>query len=422
MNAAKPKTTVKLDRLQIGMHVRLDGWLDHPFLFNSFKIKNQQQLDTLRNLSIGEIEFVPEKSDVQPAPAESTASAPPAAPAATDALVEDMWQKKRERIETLNRERQRIVQAEKKYVKMANTVKSVMQLANANPVKAVETASEVANTMADAFIGDENPFIHLMGEMIADESAYFHALNVMVLSMILARFANIELDLMKDIALGALLHDIGKAEVPSQILLKDERLTHAEQGLLHMHPQYGIKLLQPVHSVPRRALEIVLFHHEAADGSGYPKGLRDKEINPWVRIVNIANAYDNHCNQRQVNLSKTPAEALSHMFRNETARYDRELLGAFIKCLGIYPPGTVVKLASGRVGIVISVDGDDLLHPNLMLYDPKIPKADAPIINLRRDIEDKIEKTLRPASLPGPIFDYLSPRRRICYFVNKDTN
>jgi hypothetical protein len=106
------------------------------------------------------------------------------------------------------------------------------------------------------------------------------------------------------------------------------------------------------------------------------------------------------------------------MFKNEQEKYDKTALSAFIKSLGIYPPGTIVKLRSGRVGIVMSVDSADLLHPNLMLYDPAIRKEEAAVVNLKRDLDDAVERTLRPAALPEAIHDYLSPRKRICYFVD----
>ena len=106
------------------------------------------------------------------------------------------------------------------------------------------------------------------------------------------------------------------------------------------------------------------------------------------------------------------------MYKNELAKYDKAALSAFIKALGIYPPGTIVKLGSGKVGIVMSTDSDDILHPNLMIFDPSIPKDKAAIVNLKRDLDDTIDRTLRPAALPQPIQDYLSPRQRICYFVD----
>ncbi len=293
------------------------------------------------------------------------------------------------------------------------------RLANNNPVGAARLAGEVAAELSEIFLTEQNPYIHLMGDNVADESAYFHSLNVTMLSLILGRALGIEdLEVMRDLAQGAVLHDVGKALVSSQVLLKTEDLNHAEAQLLKMHPGYGIKLMQSVADLPARVREIIFFHHETLNGSGYPKGIKAGTLDQTVRIVAIANAYDNLCNQRVVARSLTPSEALSHMYKNELAKYDTAALSAFIKALGIYPPGTIVKLRSGRVGIVMSVDSADLLHPNLMVFDPSIPKDNAAVVNLKRDLEDEVEKVLRPASLPKAIHDYLSPRKRVCYFVD----
>lgn len=409
--------TVGMDQLCIGLHIRLDSWLGHPFLFSSFRIKDQKQIEAIRSMGLAEIEYLPQKSTARPL---SPAAAPAEPQPDADRLIlEELMREKKERIETLQKERERIQAAERKYVKTANAVQNVMRLANNNPTQAAEQSREIAVELADIFLSDENPYIHLMGDNVSDESAYFHCLNVTVLSLILARAVGIQdSDTMWDITQGAVLHDIGKAMIPSQVLLKGEELTQAETKLLQQHPGYGIKLLQSVEELPRQVREIILFHHEMIDGSGYPKGLKGDAISEAARIVAIANAYDNLCNQRVAKRSKTPSEALSFMYKNELAKYDKAFLSAFIKSLGIYPPGTIVMLKSGKIGIVMSVDASDLLHPDLMLYDPAIPKQDAAVVNLRRDLGDSIERTLRPSALPPAVHDYLSPRKRISYFVD----
>lgn len=416
------KNRIRIEQLRVGLHIRLDSWLGHPFLFNSFKIKNEEQIATLRSMGLVDIEYLPEKSDTTPAPVPPPAEEPPAPDPVAEMELEELMREKKERIETLSREREQIRAAERKYVKTANSVKNVMRLANNNPRHAAQLSGEIADELSEIFLAEQNPYIHLMGDNISDENAFFHSINVTVLAMILARALDVDPETMRDVSQGAILHDVGKAMVPSQILLKDEALTAAETKLLQMHPGYGIKLMQAVEDLPGRVREIILFHHEMADGSGYPKGLKADGLDQAVRIVAIANAYDNLCNQRVVKLSRTPSEALSHMYKNELAKYDKAALGAFIKALGIYPPGTIVKLKSGRVGIVMSVDSADLLHPNLMIYDPAIPKDSAAVVNLKHDLEDSVERTLRPAALPEAIHDYLSPRKRICYFVDHAGN
>ncbi len=420
MNSPKgARHTVAMDQLCIGLHVKLDGWSGHPFLFNSFKIKDQKQIDTLKSLGLSEIEYLPQKSDAKPLAPSAVPVAAPAQPQAASAELDELMKVKKERIASLNQERERIQAAEKKYVKTASSVKAVMRLANSNPAQAAEQANEVAEQLSEIFLAKQNPFIHLMGDNAADESGHFHSLNVTILSLILARAVGIEnAETMREIAQGAVLHDVGKAMIPSQVLLKDDGLTGAEIKLMQMHPGYGVKIMQPVETLARRVREIIFFHHELFDGSGYPKGLKGEAVDQAVRIVVIANAYDNLCNDRVLSRSKTPSEALSFMYKNEAAKYDKGLLSAFIKSMGIYPPGTIVMLKSGKVGIVMSVDSSDLLFPNLMLYDAAIPKQQAAVVNLRRDLDDAVDRTLRPAALPQPIFDYLSPRKRISYFVD----
>ena len=413
------RDTVTMDQLCIGLHVKLDGWVGHPFLFNNFKIKDQKQIDTLKSMGLTEIEYLPQKSDVKPLPPVPNAVPAPVNSAVQVSELDELMKQKKERMETLRKELELSQAAEKKYVKTANAVKNVMRLANNNPALAAQESNEIAGQLSEIFLAKQNPFIHLMGENLSDDSNHFHSLNVTMLSLILARAVGIDdAEKMREIAQGAMLHDVGKAMVPSQILLKAEDLTASETKLLALHPGYGIKLMQPVETLPRRVKEIIFFHHEMADGSGYPKGLQGDAIDQAVRIVAIANAYDNLCNQRVSSRSKTPSEALSFMYKTEGAKYDKLLLSAFVKSMGIYPPGTIVMLKSGKVGIVMSVDSSDLLHPNLMLYDATIPKQQAAVLNLRRDLEDTIDRTLRPSALPQPIFDYLSPRKRISYFVD----
>ncbi len=419
------RNMIRMEQLCVGLHVKLDGWLDHPFLFSNFKIKNQEQIDALREMGLTEIEYFPQKSDAPPLPppppAPKTEGAAAAAPApAESTALKQLMEEKKAKIENLNKARVRIQAAQKKYATMANSVKNITRIASEKPSQAADQAKDVALEMSKIFLTEHETYLHLMSENVADDSGtYFHNINVSVMSLLLARALGIDdAGTIGEIAQGAILHDVGKVLIPSQVLLKDDGLTHAETKLMSMHPAYGIQLMLSVESLPPTVREIIAFHHEMLDGSGYPKGLKGDAISQAVRIVTIANAFDNLTNQRVVARSKTPSEALAFMYKNELVKYDKTALSAFVKALGVYPPGTIVVLKSGKVGIVMSVDSSDLLHPNLMVYDPAVPKADAAIVNLRRDLEDEVERTVRPSSLPPAIHDYLSPRKRIAYFVD----
>lgn len=415
--------TVRMDQLCIGLHVKLDSWLGHPFLFSNFKIKSQEQIDALRSMGLTEIEYLPRSSDTKPAePAAAPAAAPAPTPAesAAAATLSQLMKEKREHIDKLHKARARIRAAEKKYAQTANAAKNVVRIAAEKPGQAAALAKEIALELVEIFLSEQHTYLHLMGDSVADESGmYFHNVNVSVLSLTLARALGIEdPEIIRDIAQGAVLHDVGKVMITSQVLLKDDALTQAEIKLLNMHPAYGVEILRSVESLAPRVREIIAFHHEMIDGSGFPKGLKGDAVSQVVRIVSIANAYDNLCNQRVVARSRIPSEALAYMYKHELAKYDKVALSAFVKALGVYPPGTIVLLKSGRVGIVMSVDSSDLLFPSLMLYDQAVPKEEAAIVNLRRDLDDAVERTLRPATLPPAIHDYLSPRKRVCYFAD----
>ncbi len=413
--------TVRMDQLCIGLHVKLDSWLGHPFLFSNFKIKSQDQIDALRSMGLTEIEYLPHSSDTKPAePAAASAPAPTPAESEAAATLSQLMKEKKEHIDKLHKARARIRTAEKKYAQTANAAKNVMRIAAEKPSQAAAQAKEIALELVEIFLSEQHTYLHLMGDSVADESGiYFHNVNVSVLSLTLARALGIDdPEIIREIAQGAVLHDVGKVMIASQVLLKDDALTQAETKLLNMHPAYGVEVLRSVESLSPRVREIIAFHHEMIDGSGFPKGLKGDAISQVVRIVSIANAYDNLCNQRVAARSRIPSEALAYMYKFELAKYDKEALSAFVKALGVYPPGTIVLLKSGRVGIVMSVDSADLLYPSLMLYDQAVPKEEAAIVNLRRDLDDAVDRTLRPSTLPPAIHDYLSPRKRVCYFAD----
>ena len=213
-------------------------------------------------------------------------------------------------------------------------------------------------------------------------------------------------------------HDIGKSRIDHKVLIKEKNLTKAELDFLHLHPKYGVDILAPSDAFPKLSLVIVYQHHEACDGSGYPKGSLGPQIHLLSKIVALVNVYDNLCNRRRQADSLTPYEALSHMFARQKAALDEKLLSSFIGILGIYPPGTVVQLNNGGIGMVIAVNPKNQLHPNIVLYDPEIPKKDALIIDMQEESDLQIIQSIRPSALPKEIFDYLSPRSRINYFVD----
>lgn len=414
-----PEYRVAVDQLEPGVFIRLERvrWFEHPFLFNSFKIKSQQQIAILRSLGINEVICVPEKSERLPGrhrPEAPLASAQGAEP--SDAVA-SLWAEKRARTEKLQKKRDSIQRCEERYAQTIKQVSDLLQGIVAGRTDAMTDATRFIGEMTDFFLSDVESTLHLINVMGQVERIYFHALNVAVLSLMIGQKAGLDAGSMNALGMAALFHDVGKARIEKKLLRKRSPLNPSERAVIERHPAMGAEMLAKAPGFPPTALEGVAQHHERCDGSGYPKRLVKDRIGLHGRILAITDVYDNHCNHPDPLESFTPYQALSFMFTQQKAEFDQELLALFIRCLGVYPPGTVVQLSNGALGMVVSVNPDNQLNPSVLVYDPDIPKKSALIIDLGEESELGIEKSLRLNHLPSEILDYLSLRNRISYAV-----
>ena len=410
--------TIATDRLAVGLYVHLDlGWLDHPFTFNNFKILSKDQIDAIRSLGLKQVRYDPDRSDVvPPAAPNQTPQAALATPAASQASVQAQ-EAKRRRVEKNRRLREKIAVCEKEFVKAASVVKNISRNLLSNPKAAIEGARQLTDQLVESLLADRDVAIHLMNDKIAGEEVYYHALNVAMLAAMVGKGMGMDAAAVKVVSLGALFHDIGKLDIPDKILLKKEQLTHAELDFLRQHCAYGIELGQRV-GLPAEVIAVIAQHHEAIDGSGYPAGLTGDRISLAARVVAVVNVYDNLCNPVNIASAITPHEALSLMFAKQRAQHDALALGKLVHMLGVYPPGSVVRLSNDMIGMVLSVNTAKPLRPLVMVYDAAVPRHEAISIDLEDEPEINIGKSLRPAQLPRQIFEYLSPRRRTTYYFD----
>lgn len=404
-------------QLCIGMYVKLDlPWAEHPFTFSSFKIKSPEQIATLRALGLKSIHYDPAKSDSAPAPvpAQSAASAP-VKPQGDDAL----YQAKRTRVQRLLAQQARVAAGEREFLNSARAVRSINQNLFAKPEAARQEAETLVRAISDSMLTESDIAINLMKDQIGGEDVYFHSLNVTLLSMMLAKELKAPPQLLHLLGMGAMFHDVGKADIPDRIVRKTETLTRPEQSLLQEHCAYGVETGRKL-GLPKEALLVIAQHHEHMDGSGYPKGLKGSECYLLARIVSIANTYDNLCNPMKPSLALTPHQALSTMYAQQRARFDAGPLATFVRCMGIYPPGTVVMLSNDCVGMVVSVNSTKPLKPTVLVYDPQVPREQAILVELESEPEVSIIRALRPEQLSEPMFRYLSPRQRVTYYFDAE--
>lgn len=407
---------IGIEQVRVGLYIRLDSWTDHPFLFSSFKIRSEKQVQQLRSLGISHVLYDSRKSDSAPLPPPKV-SAPPPPPSPPDPEMEAMWAEKRKRRERLSRQREALGRCERQFAEGASTVKSLLRNLFSRPDESVQQAQTLVSDMVDSMLADKDVALHLVNTKAGDENAYYHALNVTMLSLVLAKEAQLGAEEMRALGLGTLLHDIGREKIPSQILLNKASWTKAELSFYQQHVAYGVDMAQRLPGMPAAALDVIAMHHELLDGSGYPGRLAGEQIGRLARIACIANAFDHYCNRINPAESMTPAEAIAFMFKKEPGKYDAVLLQLFVRCMGIYPPGSVVQLNNGQIGLIMSVNPGRLLHPSLLIYDPDVPKEEALWLDMREAPELSVAKTLRPTELDTAVIAYLDPRTRISYFT-----
>jgi putative nucleotidyltransferase with HDIG domain len=402
-----------MDQLKVGLYIYLDmKWFDQPFAFGDFRIKNEEQIRVIRSLGLTQIRYSPERSTAVPAPPpppSATPAAPPPAPDIAAALAA-----KNAMIERIRRQREASARVSEAFSQTAKSIHAIDQNLFARPDDSVRQAGTLIGQIASSILSEADLAIHVMGET-GSEELYFHSLNVTILSMMMARDLKLPPPVVVALGMGALFHDVGKRDIPDRLQREVEAFTHAERTLVELHTVYGSDIAKRLKLAPA-VQTIILEHHEHIDGSGFPAKLKGDAIGVLSRIVAIANRYDELCNPVNIADALTPHEALALMFAKLRAKYDVKILQLFIRCLGVYPPGSIVELSNGALGIVTTVNASQLMKPMLMIYNADVPKDEAVLVDLEHETDVSIVKALRPAQVPPDVYRYLNPRKRVSYY------
>lgn len=250
------------------------------------------------------------------------------------------------------------------------------------PVK-IEVARKVVADLRSTIARSKEASLLLMQMRRFQNDLFTHAVNVCVLSLVVGAAEDFAVEA-GALGLGALLHDVGETRIPRNLLRKRENFTESERRLVEQHPSLGALLLEKNPEIPEMAREIVLHHHERIDGSGYPAGKRGREISLVSQIVAITDAYDDMLSGRhQVRLQ--PIEVLRALFlQSRIGSLDRELVEKIIRCLGVYPVGSLVELSSGERAVVIAANRADSLKPTVRIVTSRtgLMQANGPILSL----------------------------------------
>jgi putative nucleotidyltransferase with HDIG domain len=371
---------ISIDQLAVGMYVHDINcpWTDHPFISSAFLIRSAKTLAEIRGLGVQDLFIdVTRGSGVVDAVADTLvekdveARLIEIASAAEEGAQRVLLDHEIERARQLNKEAGKIVRG------LLNDTRLGRQIN-------LEQIDPLVESLVDSIFRNQDALLPLLRLKEHDDYTFQHSVSVCALSIAFARGLKLDRKTIKQIGIGGLLHDVGKAKVPDEILNKPAKLTEAEFSRMRSHVVQSILTLQNTPGISQIALDVAAQHHERFDGTGYPNGLKSEEISLFGRMGAIIDVYDAITSNRVYHKGMTPTAALGRMLEWSGHHFDPQLTRAFIRSIGIYPTGSLVRLASGRLGIVLEQHPDKPTHPKVRIIYHAIHKRYLPseVLNL----------------------------------------
>jgi putative nucleotidyltransferase with HDIG domain len=403
---------IDVDRLQLGMYVVLDvSWKDHPFAFGSFTLRTPEQLIQLRALGPRQVRYSPERSSVPPLPerrdAEPVAAEPPAtAPSAASAVAAPSAPLELGPAAALRRQEASLRRVEEEYQQVARGHQQLLRKVISEPEEASQLADRLGETLYRSVAEIREPTVRLLSQRVGFQASG-HEVGVAALALLLARESGFGPSSLREAALAALLHDIGKVRIPAFLHEDDGRLTGFERRSYRQHVEFGVKLANGM-ALSGPVIRAISEHHEHCDGSGFPAAIGADQLSVLGRVLAIVNRYQNLVCPLHFESGLTPYQALQQMYGAERAHFDPIYLTRFVRIMGVYPPGTLVELTDRRMAVVIASRPGASLSPRVQVID--LPEDDDP--KLAFDLDCHSELRVRCSVLPGQLNSRWAQRSR----------
>lgn len=354
---------IDASQLKLGMYIHdlSCDWMTHPFVRNRFMLTKDEEIRRIRDAGIHDVVIDSARGlDVQDAPTLAEAQA------RTEAELEALAQAPVRQIKVSVGEE--IARAKQIRNEAAGLVRNVMQDARLGKAVELDQISPMVENITESILRNPGALTSLLRIKKADDYTFLHSVSVCTLLVAFCRSRGLDADTTYQAGLGGLLHDTGKAMVPDHILNKPGRLTEEEFDIIRKHPQDGYDFLLKTPGIGQIPLDITLHHHERRDGSGYPHKLGGDQISELAQMAAIVDVYDAITADRCYHKGMSAGEALRKIYEWSKFHFNPVFVQEFMRCVGIYPVGTMVKLESGRLGVVIEAHPTNLLSPKVNVF------------------------------------------------------